>query len=359
MSLFISFFYPFIISIAITPIIKFFSRKLHILDYPGTRKIHQDPIPLLGGVAVFLAFAISLLFFRYLSKEIIGILLAGLIFISFGLLDDAGIKMRARYKIWTHLMFSLIFIYISGIRFTFFDQQWINILLTIGFIAFMTNSVNMLDGMDGLVSGISFFCACFFAILAYNSGQKDVIILSLALMGACLGFLKYNFNPASIFLGEAGSTFIGFMLAILAIRLNVLNLWNTNMLHSISEFKILSFIIPVIVLGVPIFDTYFVFINRFLNRIKFSQPGRDHSHHRILLMGFSQKITVLTLYAIQLILGSIAIAMIKADVQHLSSLLFVVFILVFGFTAFLLQSDVYSSVNSKSSRNAVKDLTRN
>jgi len=200
----------------------------------------------------------------------------------------------------------------------------------------------MLDGMDGLVSGVTFLSSGFFAILAFNSGQKDLILLALPLMGATLGFLRYNFNPASIFLGEAGSTFLGFVLAVIAIRLNVYSLWKVALSLGLERLQLVSFIVPLIVLGIPIFDTYFVFANRFLHNIKFSQPGKDHSHHRIHLMGFSQRATVLTLYAIQVILGSIALAMIRADTQQFFSLLAIVGVFFVGFTIFLLRVEVYS-----------------
>lgn len=258
------------------------------------------------------------------------------------MLDDAGIKMRARYKIWSHLLFAFAFIYFSGIHFTFFRTDWINWVLTACFVTFMTNSMNMLDGMDGLDAGIAFLASLFFTVLAFNSGQTDLMLIAVTVMGATLGFLRYNFNPASIFLGEAGSTFLGFMLAVVAIKLNVYGLWNIALSLGLERLQIISFIVPLIVLGIPIFDTYFVFANRFLHHIKFSQPGKDHSHHRIHLMGFSQRATVLTLYAIQIILGAIALAMIRSDAQQFFALLAIVVVFFVGFTIFLSRVRVYS-----------------
>ncbi|KAF0135176.1 MAG: UDP-N-acetylglucosamine:undecaprenyl-P N-acetylglucosaminyl 1-P transferase [Candidatus Saganbacteria bacterium] len=298
----------------------------------------------MGGVAIGLSVFFVLLISGNFTKEYLGIFIAGILFILFGLLDDSKIKIRARYKIWTHLLFSFVFIWLAGIHFSFFRIDWINWLLTASFITFMTNSMNMLDGMDGLVSGIAFLSAGFFAILAFNVGQLDIIFLSLVLMGALLGFLKYNFNPASIFLGESGSTFIGFILAVIAVKLNIYTLWNIALSLGIERLQIISFIVPLIILGIPVFDTYFVFINRFLHDVKFSQPGKDHSHHRIHLMGYSQKATVLTLYGMQIILGSIALAMIKADIMQFFALLSVVFVLFSGFTVFLLKVKVYSEI---------------
>lgn len=316
--------------------------RFNILDKPDYRKIHTKPIPLTGGLAVFISFACALLLTLGLQVEILPILLISLAFILFGFLDDAGIKMRATYKILAHIVFAGLFILISGISFNFFSQWWLNWLLTIGFITFMTNSMNMLDGMDGLVSGVAFIASLFFAILAYDCQQTELVFIALAVMGATLGFLRYNFNPASIFLGEAGATFLGFILAVMAIKLLVFGLWEVALSLGILRLQIISFIVPLIILGIPIFDTYFVFSNRFLHNIKFSQPGKDHSHHRIHLMGFSQKFTVITLYAIQVILGSIALALINSNVTQFFALITIVAIFFIAFTAFLLRVKVYS-----------------
>lgn len=290
---------------------------------------------------MFISFSLALILTGAVSREWLWVLLAGVIFIAFGLIDDCGLAIRARYKIWVRFMLACAFIYFSGIYLHFFHHAWINYLLTAGFITFMMNSMNMLDGMDGLVSGVAFLAAVCFAILAANSGQGDIIIFSVALMGATLGFLRYNYNPASIFLGEAGSTLLGFLLAVFAIKLSIYGLWNVALSMGIERLQFISFIVPLIILGIPIFDTYFVFTNRFLHHIKFSQAGKDHSHHRIHLMGFSQKATVLTLYAIQIVLGSIALAMVRADVQQFFALLLIVAVFFVVFTTFLLRVKVY------------------
>lgn len=332
----------FIAAFLLTPLAKWLAARFNIFDQPGHRKIHDRPIPLTGGEAVYAAFAAALLFFGGLTRVNIGITGIGLGFILFGLIDDAGIKVKARYKICTHLLLAALFIWITGIHFYFFRSDFINVVLTACFLTFMTNSMNMLDGMDGLDAGVSFLAGLFFAIFAINSRQGDVLLIALSLMGATLGFLRYNFNPASIFLGEAGSTFLGFILAVMAIRLNVFGLWDIAVSLNIERLQLISFIIPLIVLGIPIFDTYFVFANRFLHNIKFSQAGKDHSHHRIHLMGLSQRATVLTLYSIQIVLGSIALAMIQSNLQQFFALLAIVAVFFFGFTVLLSQVKVYS-----------------
>jgi len=330
-----------IAALILTPLAKLIATKLNILDKPGFRKIHHKPIPLTGGMAVFSAFALALLTVGGLSRETVGLTVIGLLFVLFGTLDDAGIKVRARSKIIAHLVLAAGLVYLAGVHFTFFSTPWLNWLLTIGFIAFMTNSMNMLDGMDGLVSGVCFIAAAIFLALGLNSSQPEILLAAAAVMGATLGFLRYNFNPASIFLGEAGSTFLGFIMAYLAIRLNLFSLWNVAISLGIERLQIVSFVVPLIILGIPIFDTYFVFTNRFLHKVKFSQPGKDHSHHRINLMGFSQRATVLTLYAVQVVLGAIAVSMLRADLQQFISLLLIVAVFFVGFTVFLLRVDVY------------------
>jgi len=344
MAYLLTFIASFILALLLSPAAKWLAFRIGMLDRPDPRKIHKVPIPLMGGVAVFLTFALTSAVFLYYQEYNFWMIFFGLIFILFGLIDDKGVKIRARYKIWSHLLFSVLFILTTGIQIQFFRLEWLNLIITAGFITFMTNSMNMLDGMDGLVSGISALASGFFFLLALNSGQNDLAMLSLIVMGACIGFLRYNFNPASIFLGEAGSTFLGYIMALLAIKLNAMGLWDVALTLHITRLQIVSFIIPLIILGIPIFDTYFVFINRFLHQIKFSQPGKDHSHHRIHLMGFSQKATVLTLYAIQVILGSIALAMIRADVQQFFALLAIVAVFFVGFTLFLSRYEPYDMV---------------
>lgn len=333
----------FILALFLTPLAKYLSYKFNILDKPDYRKIHKEPIPLIGGTVILIAFAIASLFSGEGMRTLFGVLLVGLIFVLFGLLDDAGIKVRARYKIWAHLVFSLIFIFLTGISFHLFKLDFINWFLTVCFITFMTNSMNMLDGMDGLVSGVAFLTSTFFFVLALNSNMPSLALLSLALAGAALGFLRYNFNPASIFLGEAGSTLIGFLLAVFSLKLKLFKLWNIALLLNIPRLQFVSFIVPVIILGIPIFDTFFVFINRFLHHIKMSTPGKDHSHHRIHLMGLSQKATVLALYGMQIILGAIALAMVNADFQQFLSLLLILGVLAASVCVFLMRVKVYPS----------------
>ena len=301
----------------------------------------------MGGIVIFTAFVIAVCFSGFPIDQLLKIAVIGLIFVIFGLLDDAGIKMRARYKIWAHLVFSFIFIYLTGLSIELFRFDPLNWALTACFITFMTNSMNMLDGMDGLVSGVSFIASIFLFIMALNNNLPEVALLCLAVGGATLGFLRYNFNPATIFLGEAGSTFLGYILAVISLNLKIYKLWNIALVLNIPRLQFISFLVPLIILGIPIFDTFFVFTNRFLHHIKFSQPGKDHSHHRIHLMGLSQRATVLALYGVQVILGAIALSMLNSDLQQFISLAMIVGILAFFAWSFLARVEVYSTALNK------------
>lgn len=336
----------FILSFFLTLFFKFISNKFNILDQPGHRKIHSKPIPLMGGAAIYLSFTVALWFSGIPMNNWFAISLVGLVFILFGLLDDAGIKIRAKYKIFSHLAFSFLFVYLSGMHLDLFRYAWINWILTACFITFMTNSMNMLDGMDGLVAGISCIASVFFFLIALNNNLPFLAMISIIIAGATLGFLRYNFNSASIFLGEEGSTFLGYILAVLAINLKIYGLWGIALLLNIPRLQFIGFIVPLVIIGMPIFDTSFVFINRFLNKIKMSTPGKDHSHHRINMMGLSQKMTVLSLYSIQLILGGLALIMVNADLQQFAALLLILIVMAVSFWMFLLKVKVYPGVRS-------------
>ena len=188
-----------------------------IFGKPGARKIHDKPIPLLGGVAMFLAFALTSAVFLYHQEYNFWMIFWGLVFVLFGLIDNKGTKVLARYKLWSQLLFAGLFVVTAKTSLHFVHFEWINFLLTAGFITFMTNSLNMLDGMDGLVGGISAMVSFFFFILAFNNGQAGLAVLSLIIIGTCLGFLFYNMYRAKISLGKSGTSFLGYILAVMVI----------------------------------------------------------------------------------------------------------------------------------------------
>jgi UDP-GlcNAc:undecaprenyl-phosphate GlcNAc-1-phosphate transferase len=191
---------------------------------------------------------------------------------------------------------------LAGVKIHLFPWEWLNAAITLFWVLGITNALNLLDNMDGLSGGVAAVAAGFFLLLAASSGQYLVSVLAAALLGACLGFLRYNFNPASIFMGDAGSLFLGFILAALGIKLRFPS---PPFPHNADQ---ITWMIPVLVLGVPIFDTTLVVISRLRRRLNpFSTPGKDHLSHRLVSLGMTRREAVLTIYVLAFGLGMIAV----------------------------------------------------
>jgi UDP-GlcNAc:undecaprenyl-phosphate GlcNAc-1-phosphate transferase len=288
----------------LTPVCRALALNVKILDRPDWRKIHDQPTPLLGGVPVFVAFSSALFLNNVFLPGMKSLLLgAGLIFLM-GLIDDIK-PLPALLKFFLQVGVALVVIVVGDIQLTFFyPSVWaplVNIPLTVLWMVGLTNAMNFFDGIDGLASALSIICALFLGILAFNTHQPALGWFAVAAVGACVGFLPYNFRfgkSALIFLGDAGSTFLGFTLAGLA----VLGQWSTTS-------QIVSLVAPVLIFGVLIFDM--VYVN--LSRIKNRQAGsftelltcvnKDHLHHRLLFLGFARKEVVFIVSTISVCLG--------------------------------------------------------
>jgi len=280
----------FLGSLITTPIIRSLALRAKILDIPSGRKIHLEPIPLLGGLAIAIVF---LFFFSILSRkpsnEMLAIFFGSIIILTIGFVDDI-----IGFPPFLKLSFQIIaawIIIIFGTSISFTKNPSIDIPLTFLWIVGITNAFNLLDNMDGLSVGIGGIASLFFFILSSLEGQFLIASLSIALAGACFGFLRYNFSPAKIFMGDTGSMFIGFILSIIGIKLRF------------SDNTHFSWAIPIIVLGLPIFDTTLVTISRIIRKKKVSEGGKDHTSHRLVAIGLSQGRAVLFLYAIGIALG--------------------------------------------------------
>ncbi|PIP29693.1 hypothetical protein COX27_00040 [Candidatus Kuenenbacteria bacterium CG23_combo_of_CG06-09_8_20_14_all_36_9] len=314
-----SFLFPLTLALFLTPVIKKIAEKFNVLDQPvRERKIHQKPTPLLGGVAIFLSFLITLIIswiFGWLDDGIIqvsqiwAIILGGLILMIGGILDD-----KYNLKPWQSFLFPVLAVvaavglgivvkyvtnpFVAGtgpydralFYFNWVDGQIISFGAFFSFLWLlgMIYTTKFLDGLDGLVSGIGTLGALilFIVSLFWDVPMSATSVLCLILAGALLGFLKYNFYPAKIFLGEAGSTFIGFMLGVLAI---------------ISGAKIAT---ALLIMGIPVLDVIWVIIRRLISHKHFYAGDRKHFHFRLLDAGLSHKQAVLFLYALTLIFGS-------------------------------------------------------
>ena len=291
------------LAVAGTPIARRLAVRTNMVDKPTKRKNHANPTPMLGGVAIYAAALLALLIFgdKFYVHQVMGIVIGATLISFLGLWDD-----RMPLPAWAKLLGQLlpvIILIITGVQVAIFRNQALNIFITIIWVLFITNAVNFLDNMDGLSAGVAAMASGYFLLLAALSGQYLVGALTAALLGACIGFLIYNFNPASIFMGDTGSLFLGFVLAAVGIKLRFPS--NTPMV---------TWMAPVLVLGVPIFDTTMVIISR-LRRGKnpFTSPGKDHLSHRLIKMGYTQREAVLILYLFSSIFGMIAVFITRAS----------------------------------------------
>lgn len=301
-----------IASLLITPIIKKIALRFRIIDMPGGRKIHLEPIPLLGGLGIAVIFLFVFSLFSLLSPKMLGILFASLIIIVIGLIDD--IYGLAPFLKMSFQILSAWIVIICGTSISFTHNPNIDIPLTFLWIVGLTNAFNLLDNMDGLSVGVGGIVSFFFFILGSLQGQYLISSLSISLAGACFGFLRYNFRPAQIFMGDTGSMFLGFILSIIGIKLR----------FSDVHF---SWAIPIIVLGLPIFDTTLVTISRIIRKAKVSEGGKDHTSHRLVLLGLSHTKAVLLLYLVCIILG--ILSLILANFKGASIFIIIIFIIIF------------------------------
>lgn len=284
-------------------IFRWIAIKLHIIDAPGRRKVHDKDIPLLGGFAVYLGIVVGLILNGGSLQYFAPIMVGATIVLVVGLIDDKR-GLSAQTRLLAQIAAAAVLIG-SGMRLSFLpNNEWGNlgeIFLTIIWVVGLTNAFNYLDGLDGLATGLAAICAFFFSVIAYSTGQSAIGLAGLLLMAGCIGFLPHNFKNAKMFLGDAGSTFIGFTLAAFAL----VGAW--------AEDNVIKLAIPIIILGVPIFDMVFTTVMRIKEKkisnviewLKYT--GRDHFHHRLMDLGLTQTGTVFFIYFVNILLGISAI----------------------------------------------------
>ena len=278
------------VSLAATPLVKALSVKVGAVDVPKDgRRMHDHPIPRMGGLAIFLGFMTAMLLFVPLNTEKQGMLLGAVIIVVLGMLDDKY-ALPAKPKFLVQIIAALIAV-MAGNRIDVLSNPnifspnpvwqlgWWAYPVTVVWIVAITNAVNLIDGLDGLACGVSTISAATMLIIAlrFRESELDVAIMMAALVGACIGFLPYNFNPAKIFMGDTGSTFLGFIMATVSV---------TGMF---KQYTIISFVVPFLMLGLPIFDVCFAVVRRVSHGQSPMKPDRGHVHHRLIDMGFSQK----------------------------------------------------------------------
>ncbi|MDS1029655.1 MraY family glycosyltransferase [Bacillota bacterium LX-D] len=300
-----------LISLGVTPLVKKLAYKIGATDAPDARKVHQSLMPRIGGLGIYLSFTAVVLLTQELTTQIVGLLLGGTLIVLIGVVDDTfGLSPKLKLAgqiaaafILVHFGYRVHFItYPFGEGVIFLKQ--FSIPVTILWIIGVTNAINLIDGLDGLAAGTSAIAAVTMAVVAWIDGQILVTVLALILAASILGFLRYNFNPAQIFMGDSGSLFLGFNLGAMAI------------LGLTKGATIISVFIPIVILGIPIMDTLFAIIRRFYNGKPIFQPDKKHLHHCLLEIGLTHKQTVLVIYAIDLCLGGSAVLLSKLSAAH-------------------------------------------
>ncbi|TAH52851.1 MAG: undecaprenyl/decaprenyl-phosphate alpha-N-acetylglucosaminyl 1-phosphate transferase [Chloroflexota bacterium] len=297
-TLLVIFFAALLFAVAATPIARRLAFALGILDQPNARKVHSSPVPLLGGLAIYVSFVAALLLFSdsFYVTQVIGILLGATWVSLLGIWDDWR-TLRPLVKL-AGQFFAIAILIVTGVQVEFLRNPFLNILITALWIVGITNAVNFLDNMDGLSGGVAAIAAGWFLILSILNGQVLVAPFAAALLGASLGFLVYNFNPARIFMGDAGSLFLGFTLAAVGLKLRFP-----------GHPDAVTWMIPILVLGVPILDMTLVTISRLRRHVNpWTTAGKDHLSHRLVKLGMSHRRAVLTIYALCGITGALGLA---------------------------------------------------
>lgn len=300
---FLIFVVALLFSILGTPLARRVALYTGIVDMPSKRKVHHEPTPLLGGAAIYGAFIVALLMFggRAEVRQMISIVLGATSISVVGLIDDAR-GVRPALKLLAQIGAAAIVV-VSGLRVHIFPWEVLNIALSLLWIVAITNALNLLDNMNGLSGGIAAIAAAHFLLLAALNGQYLVGVLSAALLGACIGFLRYNFNPALIFMGDTGALFIGFILAAIAIKLRFANTF------------VVTWMVPPVVLLLPLFDTTLVFVSRLRRGLNpLTTPGKDHLSHRLVALGYTRREAVLICWLIASSAGMLAVFLTQAPV---------------------------------------------
>ena len=323
----LAFLIAIVVSFATTPLVKRMAYKVGAIDVPkDDRRMHKTPIPRLGGLAIFIAFLFSVLLFADIDRQFQGILLGAIMIVILGVMDDI-ITLKALPKFLVQIAAAGIAVYHGCViqfvsnpnvfsDYSYVNLGWVAVPLTIIWIVAITNAVNFIDGLDGLAVGVSAISTASLLVIALMVGEWAICIILAALLGSCLGFIPYNMNPAKIFMGDTGATFLGFVLACLSVQ------------GLFKFYAVISFAVPFLVLGVPIFDICFAFLRRILKGQNPMKADRGHVHHRLIDMGFNQKQAVAISYMLTAILGLAAVLLTSSG--ELKALILIGAVLIVG-----------------------------
>ena len=302
-----------VVAFITTPVVRTLAFRVGAVDVPrDNRRMHNHPIPRMGGLAIFFGFILSALIFVPLDVPLRGMLLGAVIIVILGIFDDIY-ALPALPKLLVQIAAASVAV-VMGNRIEilsnpnifssspYWELGWLSIPISVFWIVGITNAVNLIDGLDGLACGVSTISSMTMLVIALTVAEPDVALLMAALAGGCIGCLPYNLNPAKIFMGDTGSTFLGFILATVSIE------------GLFKSYAIISFAVPFLMLGLPIFDTCFAILRRVSHGQSPMAPDRGHIHHRLIDMGFNQKQAVAVLYVISAILGLSAVVLTTTNV---------------------------------------------
>lgn len=315
-----------VVSYALTPSVKKLAIKIGAVDRPNARKVHTHVIPRLGGLAIYIGFMAAVLFCVPLQHELVGMLLGCTAIVAVGIWDDIC-NIPAKVKLVGQILAACIpiafGIQIEWLTNPFGDiivlPELIAIPVTIFWIIGFTNTVNLIDGLDGLAAGVSCIASTTIFLVALQQDIMVVAVFCAAIAGAAIGFLYYNFNPARIFMGDSGSMFFGYMLA------------GISVIGAVKSAATIALIVPILALGLPILDTTFAIIRRYRGGVPIFKPDKGHLHHRLLDLGFTQRQAVLLMYVISALLGLSAVALTEVSSQFAILIVcVVVFVVLFG-----------------------------
>ena len=301
-----------LMSFVTTPIARVIAYKIGAVDDPkkDDRRMHKIPMPRLGGLAIFFSFVVSVFLFYGISKFTLSMIAGAFLIVIIGILDDV-FTLRALYKFLVHIAAAGLVVWQGGVIIerinifgTYIQFGYFAVPLTILWIVGLINAINLIDGLDGLACGISSISAISLLIVTILIGEFQVALLMAILAGSCIGFLPFNMNPAKIIMGDTGAPFLGFVLAVISIQ-------GVFKVHAV-----ITFVIPFLILGVPIFDTTFAMIRRILSGRHPFSADRGHLHHRLVDMGFGKKQTVRILYAVSALLGISSVMLVTQKIIY-------------------------------------------
>ncbi|OQB15270.1 MAG: putative undecaprenyl-phosphate N-acetylglucosaminyl 1-phosphate transferase [Firmicutes bacterium ADurb.Bin193] len=319
----------FLVSFASTPIVKSLAPRIGAMDIPkDDRRMHKTPLPRIGGLAIFYGFIVAILCFCDINRSIRGMLLGSVIIVALGILDDV-VGVKAFPKLIVQIFAATVAV-LHGIEITYFTNPhmlsekpyialgiW-SVPATILWIVIVTNAVNLIDGLDGLAAGVSSIsCISLFAI-SLMTRETNISIVTAAVAGAAFGFLPYNLHPAKIIMGDTGATFLGYILACVSI------------MGLFKGYAVISFAVPFLILGIPIFDTLFAIVRRLLKKQSPMSADRGHLHHRLIDMGFDQRQAVTILCIASGLLSMSAVVLMVSGATRAIILIFSVVLLVWA-----------------------------